>query len=240
MYAAEPRRADVSAGASLVIDPPECFSVADILAVLYLEIFQHKPGHPAWPGRDRFILAKISAWPLYGFLLHRLGYFSAEEAEPADMNDLPGLDFPPAPPGIGLSAAAGFATGFRMDGRGNRVFALLGRGELHSGRTWEAAARAGDEKLSRLCAVIDFCSDSRAPSREETEQCTALAEKFRIFGWESLVVDGHALDELRYAFSKFNKSAAPKPFVLIARTIRGKGSPLAEETREELGRNRHG
>ena len=79
--------------------------------------------------------------------------------------------------------------------------------------------------MSRLCVVLDHCSLSRDSDREEMESCKLAAEKFRTFGWESLVVDGHAFDELRYAFSKFNKGSSTRPYVIIARTIPGRGMP---------------
>lgn len=215
----------------------DAFSVVDILTVLYLDILQHRPVTPAWPDRDRFVLSKISAWPAYHCLLSRLGYFDLESARgmpvetgaPLDMNSAPGVDFSSTADGVGLPVSVGMALGLRLDDRKSRVYTLLGSSELSAGMTWEAAERAGQEKLFRLCAIVE-CSGLADPAAIKW-----TAEKFQVLGWESLVVDGHSPEELNYAFSKLKKGSGGRPVVVIARTRRGAGAMSMERCAGDPG-----
>ncbi len=223
--------------ASSALSLADSFSVVEILTVLYLDILQHRPALPAWPNRDRFVLSKISAWPAYACLLSRLGYFDFESnrgmpvegAGPLNMNTAPGVDFSSTGEGVGLPVSLGMALGLRLDDRKSRVYTLLGNSELSAGMTWEAAERAGQEKLSRLCAVVD------CPGPADLASIKSIAEKYQGFGWESMVVDGHSPEELNYAFSKLKKGSSGRPAVVIARTRRGFGAASIERCAGEPG-----
>lgn len=212
-------------------------TVVDALVVLYLDILQHRPALSAWPLRDRVVFSKVSAWPAYHSLLYRLGYLNRprEWDEPLDMNADPGVDFSSTGAGVGLSAAVGMALGLRLDNKKSRVFALMESSELGGGETWEAVDRAGIEKLSRLCAVVDWPRPFAGSGAEESGGGAAAAEKFRAFGWESVVVDGHSHEELSYAFSKFKKTVTGRPVVVIAQTRFGKGVAALERTGTTCG-----
>ncbi|MDR0876824.1 MAG: transketolase, partial [Treponema sp.] len=45
--------------------PGPCMSIADIMAVLFFEELRLDPQHPRWPERDRFVLSKGHACPIF-------------------------------------------------------------------------------------------------------------------------------------------------------------------------------
>lgn len=124
-------------------------SVADIIAVLYADIMRYDPEDPKWSERDRFILSKGHAGAAIYAALAESGFFDPAELKTHYQNGsrlsghvshyVPGVDFSTGSLGHGLSAAAGMALTAKQDGKGNRVFAVLGDGECDEGSVWEAA-----------------------------------------------------------------------------------------------------
>ena len=129
--------------------PGGSLSEADILAALYFDELNVRPGEPDWAERDRFVLSKGHACPgLYAALALR-GFFGMEhlstlrqfgsilQGHPV-MQKVPGLDMTTGSLGQGLSVACGMAIGLRRAGMDSRVYALLGDGECDEGQVWEA------------------------------------------------------------------------------------------------------
>lgn len=228
---------------SLSADPasPHCvgesLAAVDILTVMHLEQLSLRPSVPAWEDRDRFVFGIPAAWPAYRAILARLGFFPyhASDELPFDMNMSPGVDFSSAVSGVALAAATGMAMGFQEMKRPLRVFTIFGSEDMDRGRTWEAAAVCGQKKLSGLCAVVECRATASA---DEATTATMAAEKFRSFGWEPITVDGHAVDELRYAFHKFRKGPGVRPTVIAARTMFGRGIPPVKDLASVIGEER--
>ena len=57
--------------------------------------------------------------------------------------------------GHGLSVGVGMALAERMNKSGNRVYVVMGDGELGEGSVWEGAMAGGHYKLDNLTAVVD-------------------------------------------------------------------------------------
>ena len=130
--------------------PGGSLSAADIYTFLYFEEMNVDPANPAKEDRDRFVLSKGHGAPgLYAALAHK-GFFPVEDlitlrklgsylqGHP-DMKTIPGVDMSSGSLGQGVSAAVGMALGGKMDGRGYRVYTVLGDGEIQEGQVWEAA-----------------------------------------------------------------------------------------------------
>src|SRR4030042_7449 len=66
--------------------------------------------------------------------------------------ECPGIEVGTGSLGQGLSISTGLALGFRMDGKSNRVYCMLGDGETQEGSVWEAMMCAGHYGLDNLCA----------------------------------------------------------------------------------------
>ena len=129
-------------------------SAIDMVTALYFHKMRHNPAEPSWDGRDRFVLCKGHAAPAQYVALAEAGYFPTEDLMMLRRLGQPPAGAPrqqrrpresksaPARSGQGLSMAIGMALGLRLDGKDNRVYALLGDGELQEGQVWEAAMAA--------------------------------------------------------------------------------------------------
>jgi len=216
-------------------------SAVDILAILYGEVLRIRPDEPGWPGRDWFVLSKGHASAaLYAALADR-GFIPWSECETYahegsrlaghPLRRLPGVEFPTGSLGHGLSLGAGVALGLKRSVRTNRVFVLLGDGELQEGSVWEAVMSAAQFGLDNLTAIVDR---NTWQISGRTEHCVALeplASRWRAFGWSVREVDGHDFGELRTAFAAI-RAETGRPTLLIARTVKGKGVPRFEDRKE--------
>lgn len=212
-------------------------SVADIIAVLYADIMLYDPENPKWSERDRFILSKGHAGAAIYAALAESGFFDPAELKTHYQNGsrlsghvshyVPGVDFSTGSLGHGLSAAAGMALTAKQDGRGNRVFAVLGDGECDEGSVWEAALFANHYRLDNLVAIVDHNHMQSLDYCEKTLELEDFAAKWRAFGWNSIELDGHDHDALRSAL-KDTSNTAGKPTVIIANTVKGRGVSFME------------
>ncbi len=210
-------------------------SVVEILAGLYGGVLRIPS--PDDPERDRFILSKgHAALALYAVLALK-GFFPIERLDTycADGSllgvhperGLPGIDFSTGSLGHGLPVGTGSALAARLQGSARRVFVLLSDAELNEGSTWEAVMFAAHHRLANLAAVVDVNGQQALGSTRDVLDLSPLAERFRIFGWDVVEVDGHDREEIRRALSGFEGGVGP-PRVVLARTILGKGVSFME------------
>jgi transketolase len=229
-------RATTEAGSG---HPSTCLSAAEIVSVLFFHVMRYDPKNPRNPVNDRFILSKGHAAPVLYAAWAEVGLFSKESLMTLrDINsDLEGhptprLDFVDVATGSlgqGLGAGVGTAINSRfLDKSEYRTYVLLGDGECAEGAVWEAAEIAGYYKLSNLVAIIDV---NRLGQSQETmleHDTGAYAARFESFGWASRQVDGHDVDALVEAFAAA-EAETEKPFVIVARTLKGKGVSFAAD-----------
>lgn len=218
--------------------PGGSLSIADLLALLYFEVMNADPKNPKDENRDRLVLSKGHCAPaLYGALAER-GYFPPEDIKTLrridsylqghpDMKGVPGVDMSTGSLGQGISAANGMAIAGKIDKKNYRVYAILGDGELEEGQVWEAAMFAAQYKLDNLTAFVDFNGLQIDGKITEVMSPCPIDEKFRAFGWNVCVVDGHDIDALREAIAAAAKVKG-QPSVIIMKTIKGKGVSFME------------
>ena len=101
--------------------------------------------------------------------------------------------------GQGVSVATGMALSAKISNASYRVYAILGDGELEEGQVLEAAMFAAHKKLDHLCAVIDFNNLQIDGSLDEVNSPCPIHEKFKAFGWNVIVIDGHDFDQIEAA-----------------------------------------
>lgn len=226
---------DVIAGANLGHVGGD-LSVVDILGVLYGAVLRIDPERPDWPERDRLVLSKGHAAVSLYTVLARTGFFAESElttfAQPLsalnghpDRGKVPGVETNCGPLGHGLPFAVGAAIAGLLAASNRRVFVILGDGELQEGSNWEAIMTAGHRRLSTLVAVVDRNRLQQGAGTETTNQLEPLDEKFRAFGWDVVVVDGHDHVALLQAFTA---PAAAAPRCVIANTVKGRGVSFME------------
>lgn len=213
--------------------PGGSLSAADILVTLYFAEMNVNAQNPNDPDRDRFVLCKGHAAPVLYATLAEKGYLPHEElltlrridsrlqGHPS-MKDLPGVDMSTGSLGQGLSAANGMALASRIDGRKNRIFALLGDGELEEGMVWEAAMFAGHYKLDNVTAFVDFNGLQIDGPVAEVMSPLPIPEKWLAFGWNVIEIDGHDIHAI-YDAIQTAKTVKGQPTVIVAHTVKGKG-----------------
>ncbi|HHW60387.1 MAG TPA: transketolase [Syntrophomonadaceae bacterium] len=221
-------------------------SAADIVSCLYFWEMKLDPARPDWEERDRFVLSKGHAAPVLYAALAEKGYFprkdifglrklgSPLQGHP-DMRKIPGVEASTGSLGQGVSWAVGMAQSARIDQKAFRVYTLLGDGELQEGMVWEALMAAAHYGLDNLVAIVDHNGlqiDGRICDVLSPEP---IADKFRAFGWETLVVDGHAVPDLMRALNTARDTKG-KPTAIVAKTVKGKGCSFMENRAEWHGK----
>ncbi|ABK76731.1 transketolase, N-terminal subunit [Cenarchaeum symbiosum A] len=210
--------------------------MAEIIGVLFYGHLRYDPKNPSWEDRDRLVLSKGHAAPGLFSGLAVAGYFDKDEIETLRKfgsrlqghPDLkcPGVEFCGGSLGIGLSFSLGIALAAKIDGRGHRVYTILGDGESDEGQVWEAAMAAAKYKTDNLTAILDRNLIQQDSRTEDVMPLDApgmkVGDKWRSFGWNVIEVDGHRIEELDGAL-RGAADTKGAPTMIIARTIKGKG-----------------
>lgn len=219
------------------------FSCAEIFATLYYHVMRYDPQNPRWAERDRFVMGKgHAAVGLYPILAD-VGFFPQEELDAytkigsafgdhPDMNKIPGVDFSSGSLGHGISVCVGMALGSRLDGIKNRIYCLLGDGEIQEGQVWEAAMSAAHFKLGNLVGILDNNKVSVDGFTREIMDIHPIREKFESFGWRVVEVDGHDIPALVKVFADLPSPDADRPTLILCDTVSGKGVSWMENTFE--------
>ncbi|XP_051967712.1 transketolase-like isoform X3 [Xyrauchen texanus] len=216
--------------------PTSCCSVAEIMSVLFFHSMKYRPDDPKNTNNDRFILSKGHATPVLYSVWLEIGFL--KESELISMCQVDSmLEGHPTPKqqfvdvasgslGQGLGIACGMAyTAKYFDKSSYRVYCLLGDGEMSEGAIWEAMAFASYYQLDNLLAILDINrlgQSDPAPLQHHVEKYQRRCEAF---GWHAIIVDGHSVEELCKSLSQ----PCHQPTAIIAKTIKGKGIPVAED-----------
>ena len=213
-------------------------SSADIVAVLYGWKMKHDPKNPKWDGRDRFIMSKGHAAIVQYAALAETGYFPTSElltlkklgsrlqGHP-DIHKTPGIEANTGSLGQGLSISNGMALAMRLDKKNNRVYCILGDGELAEGQVWEAAMFAPAKKIDNVVAIIDNNHLQAMGAVADRMDSQPLPEKWRAFRWHVIEIDGHDVKAIAAALDEA-ETIKGRPTAIIANTVKGKGISFAE------------
>lgn len=214
-------------------------SVMETLVTLYFDQMNISPEWPDDPDRDLFVMSKGHSVEAYYAVLAKKGFLDIGEVIEQfskfgsryighPNNKLPGIEMNSGSLGHGLPVCAGMALASKLDGRKNRVYTVMGDGELAEGSVWEAAMAGSQYKLDNLCAVVDRNRLQISGNTEDVMGHDDLHERFKSFGWHVIdVKDGNSIEQLHTAFEEA-KQTKGQPSVLIANTIKGKGSAVME------------
>lgn len=214
-------------------------SVMEILTELYFEQMNISPENMDDPDRDKFVMSKGHSMEAYYAVLAEKGFFPIGEVIQQfskfgskyighPNNKLPGIEMNSGSLGHGLPVCVGMALAAKINGQGYRTYTVMGDGELAEGSVWEGAMAASHYKLDNLCAVVDRNRLQISGNTEDVMAHDDLHERFGAFGWHVIdVADGNDISQLKAAFEEA-KETKGKPTVLIANTVKGKGSPVME------------
>ena len=218
--------------------PGGSLSAAEVFTYLYFKEMNIDPKNPKWADRDRFVLSKGHTAPgLYSALALR-GYFPVEDLPTLrhidsylqghpNMNSVPGVDMSTGSLGQGISAAVGMAIAAKYQGKNNRVYSLLGDGEIQEGQVWEACMSAAHYKLDNLCIVVDNNGLQIDGNVADVMSPYPIVDKLLAFGFNVHAVDGHDFEALEKAFENAKKTKG-QPTAIVMSTVKGKGVSFME------------
>ena len=150
------------------------------------------------------------------------------------MRKTPGLDMSSGSLGNGLSCGLGMAMAARRRNKAYRIYVLLGDGECEEGSVWEAAMAAAHHKFSQLTAIVDINHLQLTGPTEKVISLGDLGAKFRAFGWNTVEIDGHNVEQILKAFDYARE--ADGPTAILADTVKGKGVSFMENQVEWHGK----
>ena len=246
--------------------------MAEIAVALWKNL-KHNPSNPRWFNRDRFVLSNGHGSMLLYSLLHLSGYSISIE----DLKDFrklksktpghpeydidSGIETTTGPLGQGIANAVGMAIAEKsLSAQFNTndispidhfTYAFVGDGCLMEGVSHEACSFAGTHELGKLICFYDQNGIS-IDGEIDSWFTDNTVERFNSYGWQTISVDGHNIDEIDKAIS-LAKLEISKPTMIFCKTTIGfgspnksgtsgvHGSPLGEDeikkTREALGWN---
>ena len=218
--------------------PTTCMSAAEIMSVLFFDEMRYDPRHPDSLANDEFVLSKGHAAPVLYAAYAEAGTIPVAELQELRNFDsrLEGHPIPGRAPGVrvatgslgqGLAAAIGMALAINHDGGGQRVYVLLGDGEMAEGSVWEAMNLAPHLGVGNLCAILDMNRLGQSDPTLFQWDSAGYAAKAAAFGWDVHECDGHDVAALQAALAAAR--ASDRPSFIVARTVKGKGVSFLED-----------
>ena len=218
--------------------PGGSLSAAEMLSVLFFHEMDVDPDNPKWEDRDRFVLSKGHAAPVYYAALAERGFFPKEwlttlrkidsplQGHP-DRKKVPGVDMSTGSLGQGISAAAGMACFAKKENKDFRVYCIIGDGEAQEGEVWEAMMSAAHYKLSNLTVFLDNNNLQIDGAVDQVMSIYPIKEKCEAFGWHVVEADGNDVEQLLAALDAA-RAETEKPTMILCKTVKGKGVSFME------------
>ncbi len=216
-------------------------SAADFVTALYFDLMNLDPANPKWDDRDRFVLSKGHACPIWYSALAMRGYMPIEELKTLRKNDsrlqghpiatyLPGLDASAGSLGLGYAQAVGIAMeGKLLKKKDFKVYAVLGDGEINEGVVWESSLAAAKYKLDNLVVIVDINNLQLDGTLAEVLPTEPIDAKFHAFGFDVMTMDGHDMVDVLATLTKAKNARHGKPICVLAYTVKGKGVSFMED-----------
>ena len=218
--------------------PGGSLSATEMFTYLYFKEMNIDPKNPKWEDRDRFVLSKGHTTPgLYSTLANR-GFFPVEDLPTfrhidsylqghPNMNTVPGIDMSTGSLGQGVSTAVGMALAAKHQGKTNRVYTLLGDGEIQEGQVWEAFMFAAHYNLDNFVAIIDNNGLQIDGNVKDVMSPYPIVDKLAAFGFEVVAIDGHDFEAIEGALATA-RATKGKPTAIVMSTVKGKGVSFME------------
>jgi transketolase len=214
------------------------FSIIELVSVLYRNHLRYPGNDPRAEGRDYLVLSKghgvmaqYACMRELGWLndSHIKGYF-ADGSELKGLSDsrIAGLEVTSGSLGHGFSVGVGIAMGLQRKGTDQKIYAIVGDGELNEGPIWEGALVATHHRMDNLMLIVDKNGFQAMGTTDDVLALGDLSAKFNSFGFETLEIDGHDESAVDAAIRQLWGTGSGKPKALIAHTVKGKGVPFME------------
>ena len=229
--------------------------MAEIATALWKNHLNHNPSDPHWFNRDRFVLSNGHGSMLLYSLLHLTGYnlsigdlkdfrvFKSKTPGHPEYDLDYGIETTTGPLGQGIANAVGMAISEKiLSAEFNKedckpidhfTYAFLGDGCLMEGISHEACSFAGTHNLGKLICFYDQNGIS-IDGEIENWFTDDTVKRFDSYGWQTISVDGHNVDEINRAIESA-KSESNKPTMIFCKTTIGFGSPNKSGTSDAHG-----
>ena len=219
--------------------PGPALSIADIVATLYFDAMHIDAANPQWEDRDRFILSKGHACPIWYAALNEKGYFGKRiehfnlralgsdfQGHPV-MNKTSGVDMTSGSLGNGIAIGAGMAFAGKRLKKDYFVYVIVGDGELQEGVAWEGINFAAARNLDNIVVFVDKNGWQSGGTVNDVIGANNIRERFASFCWDVQEIDGHNIDEIKQAIIKAKENEG-KPHVIVCNDVKGKGVDFME------------
>ncbi len=225
--------------------PGGVLSCIDLIEHIYTSVLNFDVRNMESKKRDRFILSKGHSAPALYVVAAKVGIISDDRLNGlrkinhelqahTHRGTTPWVEASTGSLGQGFSFAIGEAYGLRLQNINQRVYVMIGDGEVQEGEVWEGAMFAAHHNLKNLCAIVDYNKLQSDDLNSNIMGLEPLSKKWESFGWNVIEIDGHCKKEMTLAF-KDAASHKNSPTVIIANTIKGKGVSFMENVPEWHG-----
>lgn len=214
------------------------FSLIEILAVLYRSHLRYPQNNPKAELRDYLVLSKGHGVMAQYACMYELGWlkrqdidrYFADGSELKGLSDsrIPGLEVTSGSLGHGFSVGVGLAMAAKLRKTDQKVFVIVGDGEINEGPIWEGMLFAAHHKLDNLVVIVDENGFQAMGKTEDVMSLGNLQAKFESFDFEAVNVNGHDEAALDKSIQDLFASGIKKPKAIIAKTTKGHGVGFME------------
>jgi transketolase len=218
------------------------FSIVEILAVLYRSHLRYPDNNPSATLRDFLVLSKGHGVMAQYACMRELGWLSDKDIQSYFANGtklkglsdsrVRGLEVTSGSLGHGFSVGVGIAMGLKRHGTDQRVYSLVGDGEINEGPVWEGALVAAHHGLDNLMLIVDQNGFQAMGATDEIIRLGDLRAKLQSFGFDSVDVDGHNQEQIDSAIRTLWNNGTGQPKAIIAKTVKGKGVSFMENANQ--------
>ena len=167
------------------------FSIIELVSRLYGRHMRYDEANPDDPDRDYLVLSKGHGVMAQYACLYELGWLERSDVDNyfhdgsrlKGLSDahVPGCEVTSGTLGHGLSVGVGLALAAARKKSGQKVYAMVGDGEINEGPIWEAMLFAAHAKLDNLMVIVDANGFQAMGTTDEVMKLGDLNAKFAAF-----------------------------------------------------------
>ncbi len=228
---------------------------ADFMHVLFSEFLEFDPSDMAWHNRDRFFLDPGHMSPMLYGTLALCGKYTMEEIKNfrqwksptpghPERDIVRGIENTSGPLGQGHTMAVGAAIAEKFlktrfgDWMEHNIYTFISDGGIQEEISQGAGRIAGLLGLGNLIMFYDS-NDIQLSSCTSITTNEDTAKKYEAWGWKVKTINGHDHQQIRDAL-KEARDEKNKPFLIIGKTIMGKGVVTEDGKQMEPNCDVHG
>jgi len=212
---------------------------ADFVSVLYSDFLRFDPQDMSWPNRDRFFLDPGHMSPMLYSVLSLVNTFNADDLQNFRQWESPtpghpeldvdrGVENTSGPLGQGHVMAVGAAIAERFlserfgEWMAHDIYTFISDGGIQEEISQGAGRLAGHLGLGNLVMFYDS-NDIQLSTKTDAVTGEDTAAKYEAWGWRVKTIKGNDAEQIHQALQEA-RDEREKPFLIIGKTIMGKGA----------------